>query len=102
MNSYGEAVHYLQAALDERDINKPYIVTEFEVTGEWDIKNERHGIKLGPSDTEKYNTVAYGYKDWILNKPSCLGVYVFHYSSGNGHMGRWFLTHVGHLKRFQY
>ena len=46
LNSYGPGVNYLASELEKRNIDKPYIVTEFGVTGEWDIKNEALGLKL--------------------------------------------------------
>ena len=102
LNSYGIGVNFLQDELDKRNIDKPYIITEFGVTGEWDIKNEKLGIKIEPNDSEKYNAINKGYKDWITNKPSCLGVYVFHYSDSNEFVSPWLLTHVNGYKRPQY
>lgn len=102
LNSYGAGANYLAAELEKRVIDKPYIVTEFGVTGEWDIKNKKNGIAIEPSDTEKYNAIAKGYHDWIKNKPSCLGVYVFHYSNGNDFGTPWLMTHHNGMLRPQY
>ena len=102
LNSYGAGANYLAAELKKRNIDKPYIVTEFGVTGEWDIKNKKNGIVLEPSDREKYDAIALGYKDWIANKPSCLGVFVFHFSSGNDFIAPWLFTHVNKYYRPQY
>ena len=102
LNSYGAGANYLSAELEKRNIDKPYIVTEFGVTGEWDIKNEKNGITVEPSDVEKYNAIAIGYKNWIANKPLCLGVYVFHYSSGNDFGAAWLMTHFNTMYRPQY
>ena len=54
LNSYGAGANYLQGELEKRDIDKPYMVTEFGVTGEWDIKNKKKGITVEPTDKEKY------------------------------------------------
>lgn len=102
LNSYGAGANYLQGELEKRNIDKPYVITEFGVTGEWDIKNEKNGIKIEPTDKEKYDAIANGYRDWIANKSKCLGVYMFHYSSGNNFMAPWLFTHVNNLKRPQY
>ncbi|EDP70390.1 putative secreted protein [Flavobacteriales bacterium ALC-1] len=102
LNSYGAGANYLQGELEKRNIDKPYIITEFGVTGEWDIKNKKNGITVEPTDKEKYNAIANGYKDWIANKSKCLGVYMFHYSSGNNFIAPWLFTHVNNLKRPQY
>lgn len=102
LNTYGAGAGFLQEELDKRHIDKPYIVTEFGVTGEWDVPKDNNGVAIEPSDTEKYSAIAKGYNDWIANKPSCLGVYVFHYSSSNEFISPWLLTHVDQLKRPQY
>lgn len=102
LNSYGPGVSYLQGELDKRNIDKPYIITEFGVTGEWDIKQEKNGVKVEPSDQQKYKAIANGYPDWIQNKPSCLGVYVFHYSSGNDFLSPWLLMFHNGMYRPQY
>jgi hypothetical protein len=102
LNSYGAGAHFLATELDKRGIDKPYIVTEFGVTGEWDIKNKKNGIAIEPSDSEKYDAIAKGYHDWIKNKPSCLGLYVFHYSNGNDFGTPWLMTHHNGMLRPQY
>lgn len=102
LNSYGAGVNFLQDELEKRNIDKPYIVTEFGVTGEWDIKAEMHGVKLEPTDEDKYNAIVNGYNEWILNKSKCLGVYVFHYNSGMDYGSIWLATHVNKNYRPQY
>ena len=66
LNSYGPGANYLAAELTKRNIDKPYIVTEFGVTGEWDIKEEKNGIKVEPTDAQKYEAIVHGYKEWIF------------------------------------
>ncbi len=102
LNSYGAGAGLLTEELEERNIDKPYIITEFGVTGEWDIQQERHGIKVEPNDQQKYNAIAMGYHDWIRPRPACLGVYVFHYSNGDDHMAPWLFTHYKGKYRPQY
>jgi hypothetical protein len=102
LNSYGSGANYLSAELEKRNIDKPYILTEFGVTGEWDIKEERNGIIIEPSDQQKYDAIAKGYEDWIKPKLNCLGVYVFHYSSSNDFGAIWLLTHFNSMCRPQY
>ena len=41
LNRYGIGANYLSAELEKRNIDKPYILTEFGVAGEWDIKEEK-------------------------------------------------------------
>ena len=102
LNSYGPGAGFLQEELNKRNIDKPYIITEFGVTGEWDAQADKNGVKIEPTDKDKYNAIAKGYKDWILNKPSCLGVYVFHYSSGVDFGGVWLMSHFEGRYRPQY
>ncbi len=91
INSYGGGVNALQGELEKAGIDKPYVVTEFGVTGEWDVKDDKNGVRMEPNDQQKYDAIAKGYHDWIANKPSCLGVYVFHYSNGHNFGGPWLL-----------
>jgi hypothetical protein len=102
LNSYGAGANYLTAELEKRGIDKPYIVTEFGVTGEWDIKNKKNGIAVEPSDKEKYEAIAVGYQNWIANKAAGLGVYVFHYASGKDFIAPWLFTHFDGMTRPQY
>jgi len=102
LNSYGAGANYLAEELEKRGIDKPYILTEFGVTGEWDIKAEKNGIKIEPTDQEKYDAIVNGYRDWITSKPSCLGVYVFHYANGNQFLSPWLFTHFKGMRRPQY
>ena len=102
LNSYGAGANYLQTELDKRNIDKPYIITEFGVTGEWDIKQEKNGVKVEPNDLEKFDAIANGYNEWIANKSKNLGVFVFHYSNNKNHMAPWLLTHFDGKKRPQY
>lgn len=102
LNVYGAGADLLQEELDKRQIDKPYVITEFGVTGEWDIKTKKFGVTKEPSDAEKYNVIVEGYNNWVVPKPSCLGVYMFHYGDGNHFAAPWLLTHVKGFKRPQY
>jgi hypothetical protein len=102
LNSYGAGANYLAEEMQKRNIDKPYIVTEFGVTGEWDVAEDKNGVKVEPSDAEKYDAIVNGYSNWIVNKANCLGVYVFHYNSGNSFGDIWLATHVDNKYRPQY
>lgn len=102
LNAYGYGANLLQEELDKRKIDKPYIITEFGVRGEWDIKAEINGIKIEPSDQEKYEAISKGYSDWISNKPNNLGVYVFHYDTSDEFIGPWLTMFYNNYKRPQY
>ena len=102
LNSYGPGAGLLASEVAKRGIDKPYVITEFGVTGEWDIKELKHGIKMEPSDAQKYDAIVTGYREWIKNKPACLGVYIFHYASSNDFISPWLLTHYNGMYRPQY
>ncbi|WP_298514430.1 glycoside hydrolase family 2 TIM barrel-domain containing protein [uncultured Kordia sp.] len=102
INCYGAGANFLQEELQKRNIDKPYVITEFNVTGEWDIKDFKNGFKVEPSDEEKYTTIVDGYNNWIKNKSNCLGVYVFHYGDGNEYASPWLFTHHRGLYRPTY
>ena len=102
LNSYGPGADLLANELDKKDIDKPYILTEFGITGEWDIKQEINGVKVEPSDQQKYDAIVNGYENWIQNKPSNLGVFVFHYATGNTFIAPWLFTHYHNKTRPQY
>ncbi|NNC51109.1 MAG: hypothetical protein HKO01_11290 [Flaviramulus sp.] len=102
LNSYGPGANYLANELDKRGIDKPYIIAEFGATGEWDIKHEVNGVKAEPNDKQKYDAIANGYGNWIQNKPANLGVFVFHYASGDNFVAPWLFTHYKNMTRPQY
>ncbi|MCA0131940.1 glycoside hydrolase family 2 TIM barrel-domain containing protein [Winogradskyella alexanderae] len=102
LNVYGAGAHFLQDEMKKRNIDKPYIITEFGPMGEWDAVEDKNGVKIEPSDAQKYEAIAKGYGDWITNKSNCLGVYVFHYSNGTDFGGVWLMTHFNGSYRPQY
>jgi hypothetical protein len=102
LNCYGAGANFLEDELKKRNIDKPYVITEFNVTGEWDIQNKVNGVKVEPSDEEKYNTIVNGYQNWIQSKASCLGVYIFHYANGNDFGTPWLFSHHRGLYRPTY
>ncbi|MCB9286562.1 MAG: hypothetical protein H6560_04525 [Lewinellaceae bacterium] len=102
LNIYGAGASLLAAELEKRGIDKPYIVTEFGVTGEWDIQEVENGVKVEPTDRQKYDAIARGYSQWIKSEPSCLGVYFFHYANGADFLSIWLFTHFKGMIRPQY
>ncbi|MEZ4886200.1 MAG: glycoside hydrolase family 2 TIM barrel-domain containing protein [Chitinophagales bacterium] len=102
INCYGSGANFLPEELAKKGVKKPYVITEFGVTGEWDIQEEKNGIKIEPTDHQKYEAITNGYQNWIKNQATCLGVYVFHYGNGNDFASPWLLTHHRKMYRPQY
>lgn len=102
LNSYGPGVGILSDELKKKNIDKPYVITEFGVMGEWDMPKDKNGVTIEPSDLQKYDAIAKGYHDWIESKPNCLGVYVFHYGDSDEFLGSWLTTHFKGKTRPQY
>jgi hypothetical protein len=91
VNVYGGGANQLPGELEKLGIDKPYVITEFGVSGEWEAKEDKNGVKVEPNDEQKYSVIAKGYQDWIKSKPGCLGVYVFHYGHSNNFGTVWLL-----------
>jgi hypothetical protein len=102
INTYGAGADFLPEALAEKGVEKPYVITEFGVRGEWEIEEDENGVKPEPTDQEKYDAIVKGYREWIKPKPNCLGVYVFHYATGDSHVAPWLLTHFKGMIRPAY
>ena len=102
INCYGAGANILPKEFEKKGVDKPYVITEFGVTGEWDVNEDKNGIKIEPSDAQKHDAIASGYHNWIANKPACLGVYVFHYANGNNFASPWLLMKHKNMLRPQY
>ena len=102
INTYGAGANVLPDELAKKGVDKPYVITEFGVRGEWEIEEDKNGVKPEPPDSEKYETIVKGYNEWIAPKPSCLGVYVFHYATDHRFVAPWLLTHFKGMTRPQY
>lgn len=102
INTYGAGADFLPEELAKKGVEKPYVITEFGVRGEWEIEEDDHGVTPEPTDAEKYDVIVEGYNEWIKPKPNCLGVYVFHYASDDRFAAPWLLTHFNGMTRPQY
>ncbi|MEL7145596.1 MAG: glycoside hydrolase family 2 TIM barrel-domain containing protein [Bacteroidota bacterium] len=102
INTYGKGATILPDELSKKGVDKPYVITEFGVRGEWDIEEGENGVKPEPTDEEKYQVIVEGYNEWIKPKPTCLGVYIFQYANDDRHLAPWLLTHFRGMTRPQY
>ena len=102
INCYGAGANILPNEFEKKGVDKPYVITEFGVSGEWDANEDKNGIKIEPSDAQKYDAIASGYNNWIVNKPSNLGLYAFSYANGNNFLSPWLLMKHREMFRPQY
>lgn len=102
INVYGEGAARIPDEMAKLDIDKPYVITEFGVNGEWEAKEDKNGVRTEPGDKQKYDVIAKGYPEWIKSKPACLGVYVFHYEHGEHFGASWLLFYYGSSYRPAY
>jgi len=102
INCYGAGATILPEEFKKKGVDKPYVITEFGVTGEWDVQKDKNGIKIEPNDTQKYDAIATGYHNWINNKAANLGVYVFHYANSDNFVSPWLLMKHRNMYRPQY
>ena len=63
--------------------NKPYLVTEFGPVGHWQVPKTAWGIPIEDTSTQKAVFYEKAYRHAVLDRPNCLGAYVFHW---NQHM----------------
>ncbi len=102
INVYGGGANQLPDEFQKQGINKPYVITEYGVNGEWEAKEDKNGVRTEPGDEQKYSVIAKGYHDWIKSKPSCLGVYVFHYGHSDNFGTVWLLFYFNDYRRPAY
>ena len=102
LNVYGGGVNQIPDEMLKDGIDMPYVITEYGVNGEWEAKDDKNGLKIEPGDQQKYDVIAKGYKDWIVSKPNCLGLYVFHYESNQNFGSVWLLMYYGDSYRPAY
>jgi hypothetical protein len=102
INVYGGGAAKLPDEFQKLGIDKPYVITEFGVNGEWEAKEDKNGVRVEPNDEQKYSVITDGYRDWVLPKLNCLGVYVFHYGHGNNFGTVWLLFYFNDCYRPAY
>jgi hypothetical protein len=102
INVYGGGANTIPDEMAKLGVDKPYVICEYGVNGEWEAKPDANGLLVEPNDRQKYDVIAKGYKEWIVNKPGCLGVYVFHYGNGADHGSVWLNMYFDNLYRPAY
>lgn len=79
VNSYGAGVGVLEGEFKRLKAKKPYVLTEFGPRGEWDAPKDKNGLKMEPTDLEKWDAIAKGWSEWINPSKICLGGFIFNF-----------------------
>ncbi len=77
INTYGDLGN-VKATIREAGWNGPYIISEWGPNGHWEVKKTKWGAPVEQHSTEKANSYAQRYTDYIAgDRSKCLGSYVF-------------------------
>jgi hemoglobin-like flavoprotein len=69
---------------------KAYIVTEFGPRGHWQVPKTPWKIPIEDTSTEKAEFYEKAYRHAVLNRPNCLGSYVFYWSQKQEKTHTWY------------
>lgn len=89
INVYGGGANNIPDEMAKLGVDKPYMICEYGVNGEWEAKPDANGLLVEPGDQQKYDVIAKGYHEWIASKSGCLGVYVFNYGNADDFGATW-------------
>jgi hypothetical protein len=102
INTYGYGAAAVPGEIERLHVTRPYLVTEFGASGEWEAPTDANGVKIEPDDNHKASIIYPGFHDLIETKPQALGGFVFHFGNGFDHTGLWLSLRVGGKLRPQY
>lgn len=88
-NSYGPLAE-LAGDLRARGWQRPYLVTEWGVTGTWESEKTSWGAEIEPTSTEKARQVALRYARILADRDRCLGSYAFLWGQKQEGTATWF------------
>jgi hypothetical protein len=80
INTYGEMLE-IPAMLSEQGWTKPYAVTEWGVSGWWEVPRTDWDVVIEETSTEKAELYRKKYEGVVLADPRCIGSYVFLWTS---------------------
>lgn len=69
---------------------RPYVVTEFGPRGHWQVIKTPWEMPIEDSSTHKAEFYRRAYEHAVLNRPGCLGAYVFHWSFHHEKTHTWY------------
>jgi|YNPBryantNP2012_1023418.scaffolds.fasta_scaffold01773_3 hypothetical protein len=70
--------------------SRPYVITEFGPRGHWQVIKTPWGMPIEDSSTQKAEFYRRAYQHAVLNRPQCLGAYVFHWSFHHEKTHTWY------------
>jgi len=80
INTYGLMLE-IPAMLNEQGWHKPYAVTEWGVSGWWEVPRTKWDVVIEETSTEKAALYRKKYEEVVLADPRCIGSYVFLWTS---------------------
>ncbi|MFH0758453.1 MAG: glycoside hydrolase family 2 TIM barrel-domain containing protein [Bacteroidota bacterium] len=80
INTYG-VMPEVPAMLSEQGWTGPYAVTEWGVSGWWEVPRTKWGVVIEETSTEKAALYRKKYEEVVLSDPRCIGSYVFLWTS---------------------
>lgn len=89
INAYQDMLN-LPEDLRQLRWTRPYVVTEFGPRGHWQVIKTPWGMPLEDSSTHKAEFYRRAYEHAVLNRPGCLGAYVFHWSFHHEKTHTWY------------
>ncbi len=80
INTYGVMLE-VPTLLSEQGWTKPYAVTEWGVSGWWEVPRTKWDVVIEETSTEKAALYRKKYEEAVLADPRCIGSYVFLWTS---------------------
>ncbi len=97
INAYG-TLPQVRRAVDESQYDGPYLITEWGVTGHWEVERTRWGRPIEPTSGRKQMLYHQFYLEDILqNKDKCLGSYVFLWGQKQERTPTWYSMFIKHI-----
>ncbi|HYW95676.1 MAG TPA: glycoside hydrolase family 2 TIM barrel-domain containing protein [Bacteroidales bacterium] len=81
INTYGD-IYEIPDWVRKYNLDKPYIITEWGPTGHWQVKQNKWGVPVEETSTEKAAEYLKRHTRVIANDPFCLGGYSFLWTQG--------------------